>query len=390
MNRQRKKNLYIMTICVVLSLIFLLSMFYFVPNKNARADEPSPPTTIQTVWDKYFSLELHTTPRADETVEITQKEVVDTLQKTRTYWVLNWSEVEVLQFVINLTSADDGVIFNNFSLGVTHVETDDLTTPLSPQLDKDSQDVLPTTTSLITNKNIVANSVGNYNFYYHVDSTASVEKTESTSPGQNFGLYRFTLTYNYTRTSSVGQQEQETEKYLEMYIAIMPTPITEDLVFKIRQENVQILHRVSSSNGLMNKYTLWLSNTEIFKYINPRYIKWKVVGKDGKNNQYVLDKKQRAEGGEKTIYDSSPTPPYGSSFEFDSNGIEGMWNVSCDIEDKDGNVLYSVEVRNLTTFRTEPKSNLWWILLILALSILLIIAIILIIVFVRKKKNTVW
>ncbi len=384
MNKIAKKNVFIVLFCVMLSLVFGVSCL--VPTKNAKAEETISSTTISTTWDNFFSVSMQATPRANETIDVQQAEVVDNLGKNRTYWRLNWSEVERLIFVINLTNTNDALTFTTFSLTSTFVQTDDMQTPLSPQPDKEK----PIETPLISSKTISANSIVNHNFYYYIDSTAVEGQTENAASGQDFGLYKFTLSYNYIKTNSANPEGQESSNHLDIYVAVMPTEIDEDFVYEINRADVQILHKVSSAN-LMNQYELWLSSSELFRYVNPRYIKWEVVGTDAKRNQYVLDKNQRGEGGEKTIYDGgSPNPPYGSSFVFNSNGIEGLWDVTCKVEDQEGHTLFSVGVKNLSTYRVEPKSNLWWIILIAVSCLVVIGLIILITILIMKKHSRVW
>ncbi len=383
-----KKSIFPCLICVLLGISLMLGFFAFEHKNFALAEEEfeqgeqSP--VIDPVSDNYFSLAIQASPRENEVVSYEMREITDAAGMSHTYICFKWSEIELIRFVINFTNTKQDLRFNTYSLSETYTVTDDMQTPLVPQ-----PGATPTQTPLFSNRQILQDSIVNNYFYYYVDSTAPVEKTDTTSAGKDFGLYKFVLSYNYSQTTPANPVGQETNKDLELYIAILPTEITEDLAVEIKKDDIQILYSVTNQN-LMNKFNFWLSSNNSLRFINPYYIKWTVTGRDSKNNPYVLDDNQRGDSGERTVYDASPVPPYGQNFEFFSNGIEGSWNVGCEIQDKDGNVLFSKEVKNLSTYKVKKPFNYLWLILIISMALILIIIISLLIYYIKKKREHVW
>ena len=77
----------------------------------------------------------------------------------------------------------------------------------------------------------------------------------------------------------------------------------------------------------------------------------------------------------------------GKEFVFDSNGVEGDFEVFCTIYDTEGNVkTYSVV--SVTTIKDKTVSYLWLIIVLCIVAVIIIASIILIIVL--KKKEKLW
>ncbi len=370
-------------ICMMPSL-FVAKIDYASADAAENEQEPAPETTIDPISDEFFTWAIQTTPRENKVVSIEKREITDNAGTARQYICLKWEEVEALRFIFNFSNTKPNLRFGQFSLTEIYTTTDDMQTPLAPMPNKNE----PTSTSLFLNLQIDENAA-NYTFNYYVDSTYAVDKTETRSAGKDFGLYKFVLSYDYYIPTSADPIGQNTQRQLECYIAILPTEITEELKYEIARRDLQIIYSVTNER-LMNKFVLWLSNDDVLAYVNPRYIKWSVTGRDSKNYPYVLDDNQRGDGGQKTVYDASPVPPYGRNFEFDSQGIEGHWDITCEIVDVNGEVIFTKTIKNLSTYRVEKPSNLWWILLIIFGSLFLILVLILAIYFIRKKHGTVW
>ena len=141
----------------------------------------------------------------------------------------------------------------------------------------------------------------------------------------------------------------------------------------------------------MNVYQITFSNPEIFKYINPKYIKWSVFGKDKKNAEYVLTKAIRDNGylSYKYIWEALPTEMQeGSSFILDTNNIEGTWNVHCTIYNSDWTEKTRLSTGKLSTIKHKEKSYIWLILGIVFGVIIIATTIGLLIYKNKNKKKT--
>ena len=113
----------------------------------------------------------------------------------------------------------------------------------------------------------------------------------------------------------------------------------------------------------MNVFNLYLSN-DSYKYVNPKHIKWSVVGLDKLKVNYVLTDKMKTDNlaqyaNYKTIWESLPEADIsGANFLFNSNDIEGTWTVYCTITNNNGETK-TLSVQNLSTLKKEKESYVW-------------------------------
>lgn len=286
-----------------------------------------------------------------------------------TYYCFKWRDISSITFSFSSNISNSRYIFTNYEFIVTSIQDENLETPIGQG---NTQRLL---------SNVITNNRPTFpNVYYYFDSETNTSDSSTRFSGNDFGLYKFD--FNYTYTENTTNSTSHTISIGEIYIAIVP-----DDIDPISASQTSLTYTVSSSNRLMNIYNLSFSNKDTFKYVNPKYIQWTVLGNDKDNVSYVLTKEYRDEFYPTYSYIWSALPDdmqEGDSFILDTNDIEGEWTVYCTIYNSDGSVKAILSTAILSTIKHQEKSNIWWILLIILIIILIAITISLII---NRRKN---
>ena len=368
MKEKITKSLLIKTISIFLIVLTLgLGIFSLQKTETANAES----FVQQTLEDGRFSMTLTVNARNQTALDLDKRSITTVVGEEIDYYCFKWSELEYLRFRFNSTIKDNPLTFKSYQFLLTNIQTDDLQTSLGVSEPK-----------ILYQGNISNNSFSQFDFYYYIDDDANITETATRCTGNDFGLYKFDFVYTYEEdgvdiSRSVG----------DFYIAVLP-----DDIDSIPVSDIRILYSISSSNKLMNVFNLYLSN-DTYRYVNPKYIQWNVVGNDKMNTSYVLTQKIKDENiayaNSSVIWQSLPEDKVtGPNFVFDSNDIEGTWTVYCTIKNTDGSEKLNLSVQNLSTIKQQAKSYLWLILLIVCL-VILIAGIIALIIF-YKKRDKVW
>lgn len=351
----------------LIALIFGVGFFTLPLNNIAYADS----FVSKNIQDDNFSMSIEANSRTQTALPLDERQVTTVVGENITYYCFKWSELEYFRFRFTSTIKDSTKTFSYYQFLLTNIQTDDLQTSLGV--------IEP---EILYQGTISNNSFSQFDFYYYIDDDANITETSTRCTGNDFGLYKFDFVYTYTEDNveikrSVG----------DIYIAILP-----DDIDSIPVSEINILYSISSSNKLMNIFNLYLSN-DTYKYVNPKYIQWNVVGNDKTNISYVLTQKIKDENinyaNSKVIWQSLPEDKVtGTSFVFDSNDIEGKWTVYCTIKNSDGSDKLNLSVQNLSTMKQQAKSYVWLILLIVC-AVLVLASVIALVVF-YKKRDKVW
>ena len=321
-------------------------------------------------------MELSATGRTSSTALQLDKRQITTSVGDETleydYYCFKWREISNLKFSFNSQILTSTNTFNSYQFLVTYVESENLYETFGNGTEK-----------TLSENSISQNSFSPFDFYYYIDKDAQVNDSKERSKGYGFGLYKFDFKYSYT-----DEDDQNITRSIgAFYIAILP----DDIDTATHSEKIQILYSVSSSNRLLNVYNLYLSK-DYYDYVNPKYIEWLVVGTDLEKSSYVYSQKIKDSSIQyanyKAIWQTPPYEPYGNSFVFDSNNIEGTWTVYCIIKDSNGNEKASFHIDNLSTVKQQQTSYVWLIILITIL-VLLVAGVIALVVFYYKKQK-VW
>lgn len=362
-----RKNVlnFVSIICLILCL-FAGTMFSLNTNQT-YAEEVF---TRVTVSDNNFTMKM----TADSRKNISLPKQIQTVESETgnvSYYCFKWRDLENLQFNFSADLSSETTTFSSYQFLVTNLQTDDLTSSFGVSE--------PT---VLYEGSIYSNKFSEFTIYYYIDSDSQISESATTKKGNDFGLYKFD--FNYTST-----EDEVTRKVSigEIYVAILPDDVDE-----IEPSNLKILYSVSSSNKLMNIFKLYLSN-DSYKYVNPKYIQWNVVGIDKTNTEYVLSEKIKNDTPAYANYHyiwsaQSPVETFGTNFIFDSNDIEGTWTVFCTITNEDGVEKLKLTQNDLSTIKYQKPSYIWLIIVIIVVVFVLIAIITLIIL--KKKRDKIW
>lgn len=381
-------------ICLLVFLVvFLPAMIFTFASTakfhNAEAEESSvlveEPTqteepfasnaTIEDLTDKngFFTVRSAPVGRTSVSPICTLQTTMTDSGETITYYCFKWRDISSITFSFSSNLSNSRYVFTNYEFIVTSIQNENLDTPIGQGK----------TQTLLSNT--IANNRPSFpNVYYYFDSDVDTSGSATMFNGTDFGLYKFD--FNYTYTENTSDATSHTISIGEIYIAIIP-----DDIDPISASQISLTYSVSSSNQLMNVYNLSFSNKDTFRYVNPKYIKWTVIGKDKRNVDYVLTKQYRDEFYPSYSYIWSALPndmQEGDNFILDTNNIEGEWRVYCTIYNSDDTVKAVLSTEILSTIKYEEESNLWLILLII-LIIILIAIIISLIIYRHKNKEKV-
>lgn len=362
-------------ICLMtFAVLFAGLCFFSLPTAKSTASADF--FSSQKTSDSNFSMELFATGRKISSVLPLDKRHIETTVGDETfsydYYCFKWRDVEHLRFRFDSNILNSSNTFTSYQFLVTYIESENLEETFGNGTEK-----------ILSENSISENSFSPFDFYYYVDSDAQVNDSKERSKGFGFGLYKFDFNYTYTDED----QQTITRSIGEFYIAILP----DDINTTTHSEKIQILYSVSSSNRLLNVYNLYLSRDD-YNYVNPKYIEWLVTGTDLEKTSYVYSQKIKDSNIQyanyKAMWQTPPNAPYGKSFVFDSNNIEGNWTVYCIIKDTNGNEKASFFVDNITTVKKAETSYVW-LILVIVISVLVLSGIIALVVFYYKKQK-VW
>ena len=298
--------------------------------------------------------------------------------KDITYYCFRWRDLESLSFFFSSRIQNKKVQFSSYSFDVAFLQTDNLSLSFGTE-EEEKQ-------NLFTG-NIANNTFSQPNFYYYVDSNRTDNPTSSRANGKDFGLYRFT--FSYTLFDESTMQAPSTIALEPLYVSVMP----DDINSIPSTQDIKIVYSISSSKKLLNAFNFSLSN-DSFRYVKPELIEWQVTGIGKDKRYYCLNKKMKEENmiyaNYTALWDSTESVN-GTSFLFDSNDVEGTWDVVCIIRNPDGvTEKMRLTLSDLSTIKAPSPSYLWLILLIIGILIVLAVVISLIVVIKHKKHEKVW
>lgn len=361
-------------LCFVLMSLMFGMAFLMLPQPVHKADAAASFTGL-TVTDsrEYFSMRIRVDSRNSTYALPLDRRTISTESGEIEFYCFQWRDVEDIHFRFSSNIKDSTYEFESYEFLATHLKTDDL--------DESMGVAQP---EILSADKIARNTFTLYDFYYYIDSTSDIAESSTRCKGHDFGLYKFNFRYTYTDEEGTRQISLP-----DIYIAILPDDI--DDVVPI---NTKIVYSIGSSGGLMNVFNLYLSS-DAYKYVNPEYLKWNVVGVGLDKTKYILSEEARAANlkeyaGHKPLWTSPlPTLPTGTNFVFDSNNIEGKWSAYCTILNSDGSENFTLEVHGLSTIKVAKKSYTWiWFVIA---GVILIGGFIWLMIWLRKKHhNSTW
>lgn len=369
----RALKLFIISFCVV----FGAATLFYVPTSQPafKASAEMDEQVSCSVGDDNFTMDMTAYARTGSVLPYTTQIVENTVGDEVEYLCFKWRDIDNLHFVLKGHPTQTTIV-ESFQFKLTFVSADSLKTHIGVEEAK------------VLYEGGVNQSNENLNYYYFIDSAYPIEQTATISRGNDFGLYKFDLVY----THIVGD-EAVAVSIGEIFVGIIPDDIDEAIS---KVTNAQVEYTVESSNRLLNVYKLTLNTipADALKYVNPAYLIWSAYGTDVDGNRYVLDKDTQSSDpnfwNDQLLWEAFPNKN-GTNFTFDSNDVEGTWNVQLSIKGKNGEEKLHFEVNDLSTIKTEHKSLVWlWFLIALLVLILLLLIIILILLKRRKKEEKVW
>lgn len=367
MKSYQKKNLALKFVCFSLIFMLLGLGVIFCPQSIEIANAEN--FISHTVDNGKFSMKITANTRTPNPLDFTQKTVQTVVGEEISYLCFNWRDLESLNFKFTSNIKGSRTAYQSFKFVLTNLQTDDLTLSVGVN-----------DPEILYQGTIINNNFSQFNFQYYIDKDAKINETQTKCKGNDFGLYKFDFIYSY-----IEESNEISVSIGDVYIAILP-----DDIDSISISDTKILYSVASSNRLMNIFNLYLSDNT-YKYVNPKYLQWNVVGIDQLNTNYVLTQKAKDSNinysNHKTIWQSLDNTN-GTNFVFDSNNIEGTWTATCTIFNSDGSEKLNLSVSNLSTIKKEQKSY-WWLILLIILICLLVGGTVALIVF-RKKRDKIW
>ena len=345
-------------------------MFSFVPMLNSNA-EVRITDDAMILEDSNFSVRFQGFNYSNAVLNGETKDPVRVVDKDINYVYFNWSELNYLRINMSAPTLPSTQQFTSAKLIVSYLQTEDWTQNVSSDTNQDKDKIIYQTT-------ILNNNFPTIPFTYYINEHDNIQEGTQTKFGNGFGIYKFEFSYSYIDPS----QSKIIDKSLgSVYFAIVPDNIDEI------NGDITIKYSISSSDEFLNIYHFYIENST-YDYVNPCYVVWSIEGTDQNNMRYVLTESDRV--GQYFSY-TALWPSYdkrnGKEFVFDSNGVEGDFEVFCTIYDTEGNVkTYSVV--SVTTIKDKTVSYLWLIIVLCIVAVIIIASIILIIVL--KKKEKLW
>ena len=352
------------------SLMLILSIFAFMPILSTKAQNDNSlsrsDSNFSITYTGYRSSSNALTPTYKEPVQI----IDDEHGRTVNYAYYNWSEIKFININIENYISGSSDTFVDFKLILSYKQTE-------------NWNENTTETRTIYEETINNNVLENKVLTFYIDEPEEI--IENALYGDGFGIYKFDFVYSYLDSDS-GQTFEKTLG--DMYFAVVP----DDIDTINRQISFDI--ETYSSDKFLNTYYISIKEDD-YKYVNPSHIVWSVTGIGKDNTRYVMREADKT--GEQD-YRSALWPSYGDNnekdterdmygndFLFDSNDVEGRFDISCTIYDTEGNIITSY-VTTVTTIKDETYSYLWLIIVLIILVLIVIAAIILIVVLRKKEK----
>lgn len=353
----------------LLIAVFCFSTLCISTPQNVACAEQLENIPVLSDLNSYFSVKTTANSRKSQKIYYENKTVNTSIGENITYLAFKWSDLYSLSFSISANMQESENEYTYYDFSASFFQTDDLSTPTTQMKTK------TLVSSPITNKRIPM-----INLTYYIDSNTEATESDTTKIGNDFGIYKFNFTYKVIIDEITHQISLDS-----LYIAILP-----DNIDTISTANLKILKTVTSSNKLMNVFNLKLSRESAFKYVNPAYIQWSIIGKDINNVNYILTQDLKDSSptfaNYRIIWESQlPTEPTGTSFLFDSNDIEGTWIAYCTILNSDGTTREVLQSEQLSTIKVERKSYTLMIVLIV-LGVAVLSSVVGLIVFIKKRK----
>lgn len=362
----------------------LFSLFSFLPNFSANAEISMRENEI-VVSNDDFQVSFQATTRKGSALYPEIKDPVTVIDEDGegrevNYYYYNWSDISNIRITMESLSPQ-GKTLTGVKVVVSYSETEDLTENVN--------------TDETIFEYTVTNIFSPTQLYYYIDEN-SINETELNKNGHGFGIYKFDIIYTYFDNNDAQQETpQEISRSVAdngTYFAILPDDID---AFKLNDPNndISLSTLVTSSDTFLNAYIISI-NEDTFKYVNPVHIVWTVEGVDINNTLYVLTKSDAVGEfeGYAYLWDNLPEGiedgfRYGNTFFFDSNGVEGNFNVRCSIYNSNDELITFREVA-VSTVKVETISYLWLIILLIILLLVIIASVILIIIL--KKQEKMW
>lgn len=351
-------------------ILLVIGMMMFVPTFSAAADT----TSGMTRSDSNFTITYTGYSSGSSVLSPTFKEPVtiidDEYGRVVNYAYFDWSKLRYIDINIENNISSSTNIFTYFKLVVSYKQTENW-----------NENVTESRT--IYESTISNNNLPNQKLTFYIDEPEEI--IENAIYGDGFGIYKFDFIYTYIDSTS----GRTIEKNLgDMYFAVVTDNIDEinsKITFNIE---------TNSSDRFLNNYYFSLYE-DAYRYVNPKYLVWTVTGIGKDNTRYVM---READKTDELDYRTALWPSYGddnekdteydmfgNDFLFDSNDVEGRFDVTCTIYDSQGNIKTSYST-TVTTIKDETNSYLWLILVIILVVLIIIFAIVLIIVLRKKEK----
>lgn len=362
----------------------LLSLFSFLPNFSADAEVSLRENEI-VVSNDDFQVSFQATTRAGGTLYPEIKDPITVIDENGegrevSYYYYNWSQISNIRISMESLSPQ-GKTLTGVKVVVSYSETEDLT----ENVNNDETIFEYNVTNIFSPTSLI----------YYIDEN-SIHETELNKNGHGFGIYKFDIIYTYFDNNDAQQENpQEISRSVAdngTYFAILPDDI-DSFSPTDPTSNITLSSVVTSSDTFLNAYTISI-NEDTFKYVNPVHIVWTVEGVDINNTLYVLTESDAVGEFEGYAYLWPNLPEgiedgfrYGNTFHFDSNGVEGNFNVRCSIYNSNDELITFQEI-SVSTVKVETISYLWLIILLIILLLVIIASIILIIIL--KKQEKMW
>lgn len=383
----RKKAGLLFSFLFALSLCFC-GMFFlsaicpvFKPFESASAEESieSPQPTWQNgyiqIQQDGLSFQMTAKSRlANQTWQI-EKKTISSAEGNLQYYFFKWRQLDSFEISISNISSEKSI--ESYEFSAQHVSADySLEQNIESPIEFGSSGT--NTQSLANGGFFVSNAT--LGLTYYIDQNVSAE-SQTVKSGFGFGAYKFDFEYAYP------QDESSIHESMTILIAVVPDDIVE-AVEKAQANNTILTYSIEQPKEILNTYRLSFSS-DAFDYVNPEYLQWQAVGTGKDNKKYVLYKAMCEENVKYAGYIPLNNDSYGttgSSYVFDSKGVEGTWTVSVKVKGSD----FSLVSPELSTI-AEPKPNLWWMWLLIAFAIALGIGgIVFLAIFIQKKREKVW
>lgn len=352
------------------SLMLILSIFAFMPILSTKAQNDNSlsrsDSNFQVTYTGYRSSSNALAPTYKEPVQI----IDDEHGRTVSYAYYNWSQLKFININIENYISGNSDTFINFKLILSYKQTENW---------NENTTETRTLYEETINNNVLENKV----LTFYIDEPEEI--IENALYGDGFGIYKFDFVYSYLDSDS-GQPFEKTLG--DMYFAVVP----DDIDTINRQISFDI--ETYSSDKFLNTYYISIKEDD-YKYVNPSHIVWSVTGIGKDNTRYVMREvdKTGEDDYRNALWPSygdnnekdTERDMYGNDFLFDSNDVEGRFDISCTIYDTEGNIITSY-VTTVTTIKDETYSYLWLIIVLIILVLIVIAAIILIVILRKKEK----